>query len=129
MNQDDDVAPVDALLGDTGDNEPTVDDTATDSQATDADSVANVPTIDVTTVSPSANGSNGVQPNGSVAVAPGPTVASTRTVDDGSVSASDVPVATPPVEGTANRAVLGAVITAALSVIIAILVVRRRRRA
>lgn len=49
-------------------------------------------------------------------------------VEDVPVSGSDVPVVTPPDGGTLNRAVLGAAVLAVVSVLTAILVLRRRKR-
>lgn len=43
-------------------------------------------------------------------------------------SGSDVPVVAAPVEGTVNRAVLGAVVVALITIVTTIVIVRRRRR-
>lgn len=64
-----------------------------------------------------------------VVIVDDPSVDDSSTGTGGPVSGSDVPVAPPPVEGTANRAVLGALATAAVAAVVAFVLVRRRRRA
>lgn len=126
---DDDVAPVDALLDHT--IAGAVDDDSVGSTAGDEPNPV-VPTardepnpVEPTTVD---------EPNRTVSVdgthLPGAVSASgeATVIGDRLGSGSDVPVVAAPAGGTVNRAVLGAVVVALVSIVTTILVVRRRRR-